>query len=278
MIEESRRRAYLEAMQVTTWLPRCELPFAAPSRPELLHFVDMALPEAEPLVPESDPVSEPQSSKKDAPMAVRPTGAPVQSIVERLKQDIRRGTASPPTPTAQPVEETEPAKAVAMEAPPPPRFSLQLARAGACLLMVELPTGEPFQSRDPAYLLLRDILRAAGLPDSPQWIGEPVRWPQFVGRNFDQGPGAARDYVQGFVAGRMEAGDQCQCLWLIGLPAIRFAGDGDESSYGQTLQVEGIGSAWALPGLELLMEEPTRKASLWNAMKHVRHCWLEPRE
>ncbi|MFS2126564.1 energy transducer TonB, partial [Pseudomonas sp. Pseusp97] len=36
MIEEARRRAYLGAMQVASWLPRVVLPFAAPSRPELL--------------------------------------------------------------------------------------------------------------------------------------------------------------------------------------------------------------------------------------------------
>ncbi|WP_462379453.1 hypothetical protein [Pseudomonas sp. Marseille-QA0892] len=278
MIEESRRRAYLEAMQVTTWLPRCELPFAAPSRPELLQFVEVECPQAEPLAPERHQQAESQPQKTDAPMAVRPAGAPVQSIVERLKQDIKRGAASPPAPIASPVEQREPSKPTPVESLPPPRFSLQLARAGACLLMVELPTGEPFQSRDPAYLLLRDILRAAGLPDSPQWIGEPVRWPQFTGRNFDQGPDAARDYVQGFVAGRMEAGDRCQCLWLVGLPAVRFAGNGDESSYDQTLQIEGIGSAWALPGLEVLMEDPKRKASLWKAMKQVRQCWLERHE
>jgi len=36
LLIESRRRAYLNAMQVVHWLPRAELPFAAPSRPELL--------------------------------------------------------------------------------------------------------------------------------------------------------------------------------------------------------------------------------------------------
>ncbi|RMO55611.1 hypothetical protein ALQ37_04376, partial [Pseudomonas syringae pv. aptata] len=36
MLNESRRRAYLTAMQVVNWLPRTELPFAAPSRPQLL--------------------------------------------------------------------------------------------------------------------------------------------------------------------------------------------------------------------------------------------------
>ncbi|MCR3765370.1 protein TonB, partial [Pseudomonas aeruginosa] len=36
MIEEQRRRAFLGAMQITSWLPRQPLPFAAPSRLELL--------------------------------------------------------------------------------------------------------------------------------------------------------------------------------------------------------------------------------------------------
>ena len=76
----------------------------------------------------------------------------------------------------EPVEE-KPARVSA----PPPRFSLQLLRAGDCALLVELPTGQPFQSRDPAYILLKDLLRAAGLPDSPQLLGEPVRWPLLSG-------------------------------------------------------------------------------------------------
>ena len=74
---------------------------------------------------------------------------------------------------------------------PPPRFALQLLQAGSCTLLVELPTGEPFASRDPGYLLLRDLLRAAGLPDSPRLIGEPVRWPLLARGNLDQGPQAA---------------------------------------------------------------------------------------
>ncbi len=69
---------------------------------------------------------------------------------------------------AAPEAETDATPALASEAVPPPRFTLQLLRAGACLVLVELPTGEPFASRDPAYLLLKDMLRAAGLPDSPQ--------------------------------------------------------------------------------------------------------------
>ena len=259
MLNESRRRAYMTAMQVVNWLPRTELPFAAPSRPELLAPLApqveerVAVPEARAI---AEPVSQPNAE------APRP--------VERPKIEVPRpslaSTRNPPT-----VEEAPPAP-VKAPVTPPPRFSLQLLRAGRCLLLVELPTGQAFQSRDPAYLLLKDMLRAAGLPDAPQIIGEPVRWPLLVRGQMDQGPEAARDFVQGFVSARLED-EPCACIWLIGLPSVRFAGEANAESYNSELQVEGLGSAWALPGLELLMDEPQRKADVWKAMRRLMARW-----
>ncbi|WP_311968967.1 energy transducer TonB [Pseudomonas baltica] len=256
MLNESRRRAYLDAMQVVHWLPRTELPFAAPSRLELLE-VPAALIEA--------------------PVAViaRPVAAPVAEqprVVERPKIEVPRPSPTP-RPGSKPLDEPAEAPVVAKPiAVPPPRFALQLLRSGPCLLLVELPTGEPLQSRDPAYLLLKDMLRAAGLSDSPQILGEPVRWPLLARGNLDQGPDAARDFVQGVVAMQMEQ-QPCVCLWLIGLPAVRFAGEANAESYDRELQVEGLGVAWALPGLELLMEEPARKAGVWQAMRRLMVRW-----
>ncbi len=257
---ELRRRAYLDAMQVTTWLPRTVLPFAAPSRAELL-----APPSAE--APQEVAV---ESVVKVAE-AVREVPA------ERPKIEVPRPGAQPrqvavETPAAEPEAAEEKPARVSV---PPPRFSLQLLRAGDCALLVELPTGEPFQSRDPAYILLKDLLRAAGLPDSPQLLGEPVRWPLLVRGQMDQGPEAALEFVQSFVAARLEE-QPSACLWLVGLPAIRFAGEGDEHSYNRELQVEGLGACWALPGLELLMDEPARKRELWQAMRRIRQRWLAP--
>ena len=135
-------------------------------------------------------------------------------------------------------------------------------------------TGQPFQSRDPSYLLLKDMLRAAGLPDAPQLLGEPVRWPLLARGNLDQGPQAAREFVQGYVMARVEEQEQAPAsIWLIGLPALRFAGEAEADSYEHELSIDGIGSAWALPGLELLMDEPERKAPLWRAMCRVRSRW-----
>ena len=246
-------------MQVVSWLPRSELPFAAPSRPELLEMPS-------PLV-----------EAPRAPVVVADAPAqPVAKPVERVKIEVPR-PSSPSTRAAAPVVE-EQAPAIVKPAPvPPPRFALQLLRAGPCLLLVELPTGERFQSRDPAYLLLKDMLRAAGLPDSPQIVGEPVRWPLLVRGTMDQGPEAARDFVQGFLSVRMEE-VPCACLWLIGLPAVRFAGEADFDAFNRELQIEGLGSAWAVPGLELLMEEPQRKADVWQAMRRLMARWKESNE
>ena len=241
-------------MQVVSWLPRTELPFAAPSRPELL-----VLPE---------PPAEPVITRPAVKAAVAP-GKPV----ERPKIEVPRPSVS--RPVSKPVVEAElvpaPAKVVQL---PPPRFALQLLRAGRCLVLVELPTGGAFQSRDPAYLLLKDMLRAAGLPDSPQIIGEPVRWPLLRRGNVDQGPEAAREFVQGFLMARLEEAE-CACLWLIGLPAVRFAGEADAEAFNTELQIEGLGSAWALPGLELLMDEPQRKAHVWQAMRRLMARWKQ---
>ncbi|MGG2399573.1 energy transducer TonB [Pseudomonas sp. SH1-B] len=278
MNSEPRRRAYLDAMQVATWLPRTELPFAAPSRPELLELPQpevVAVPElptpVQPPVSAGEQTSTPASAERaiDArPGEARPIAARPKIEVPRPGAQPRQAVAEAPAAEAEVVEEK--AQRVSL---PPPRFALQLLRAGDCALLVELPTGEPFQSRDPAYILLKDLLRAAGLPDSPQLLGEPVRWPLLVRGNMDQGPQAALEFVQSFVAARLEE-QPSTCLWLVGLPAIRFAGEGDEHSYNRELQIEGLGACWALPGLELLMEEPARKRDLWLAMKRVRQRWL----
>ena len=268
MIAELRRRAYLSAMQVASWLPRVELPFAAPSRPELLQ------PEPEPEAPPAERETVEHQSSVPSSAAARPT-------IEIPRPSAAARVFAKPEAKAKPeqVETTDTPVAEIKPVAPPPRFALQFLRAGDCALLVELATGEPFQSRDPSYLLLKDLLRAAGLPDAPQQVGDgsPIRWPLLTRGNLEQGPEEARDYVQGVLAGQLEA-EPCRCLWLIGLPAVRFAGEADAESYNRELQVEGLGAAWALPSLELLMDEPERKAELWRAMRRIMPRWRQAHE
>lgn len=250
-------------MQVVSWLPRQVLPFAAPARPE---WLPPAPAELEP---------EPQLQTRARPSAAaEPAASPIEA--PRARIEVPRPQPAPRVvraPDSAPIEAAQPVVEPAAKALPPPRFTLQLMRAGSCVLLVELPAGEAFTRRDPAYLLLQDLLRAAGLPNTPQLLGEPVRWPLLVRGSLDQGPQAALEYVQSVVAMQLEQQQRCACLWLLGLPAVRYAGEADENAYNRLLQVEGLGAAWALPGLELLMEEPQRKAELWQNMRRLMPRW-----
>jgi len=264
LISETRRRAYLDAMQVASWLPRTELPFAAPSRPELLQ--PLIEPEPEPAQPITAAATVAEGPAEQAPASTAPAVRPEKPQLRVVMPEPKK-----PEPVAAPEVPAEQQKRVE----PPPRFALQLLRAGNVMLLVELPTGESFQSRDPAYILLKDLLRAARLPDKPQQVGdgEPIRWPLLHRGSLDQSGDAARDYVQGVLAGELEQMG-CACLWLIGLPALRFAGEvGAEACY-RELNIEGIGPALAMPGLEQLMEQPGSKARLWQAMRRSMPRWV----
>lgn len=252
-------------MQVASWLPRTELPFAAPSRPALLQPLVEVEPEAPQPSAAAPAVADRPVEQAPAPTtpAVRPEKPPLRVVMPEPKK---------PEPVAVapdgPAEQQKPIE-------PPPRFALQLLRAGNVLLLVELPTGESFQSRDPAYILLKDLLRAARLPDKPQQVGdgEPIRWPLLHRGSLDQSGDAARDYVQGVLAGELEQMG-CACLWLIGLPALRFAGEVEADACYHELNIEGIGPALAMPGLEHLMEQPGSKAQLWKAMRRSMSRWV----
>lgn len=254
-------------MQVTTWLPRTELPFAAPSRPGLLNFAETDV-EPAPIIeleqPEAQPA--PPAPKAPSPATASPAADAVRAAMPRIAM---------PEPKKPTVSEEQAPSVEQKIAVPPPRFALQLLRAGNVVLVVELPTGESFQSRDPAYILLKDMLRAAQLPDKPQQVGdgEPIRWPLLHRGSIDQGAEAARDYVQGVVAAELEEMG-CACLWLIGAPALRFAGEVEPDACYRELTVEGLGIALTMPGLEQLMERPGSKAQLWKAMRRSMPRWV----
>ncbi|MNZ84427.1 hypothetical protein D3C78_1031830 [compost metagenome] len=274
MIDEQQRRAYLGAMQVTTWLPRTALPFAAPSRPELL-----ALPEAAVEAPRRPRPQSVGAAPLPAASGAEAVEPPAEAPVVEKPAAPRRIAVLPVKPA--PAKAATPAVAAAplaeVRREPPPRFVLQLLRAGNCLLLVELPTGEVFASRDPAYRLLKDLLHAAGLPDSPRAQGEPIRWPLIRGnREFDQGPAAARDYVRAVLQGQLEQ-EPAACVWLIGTPAARFAGEEDAVAACREIDLAGLGCAWTLPGLEQLMEAPALKAELWHSMRRAMRRWTSER-
>lgn len=99
-------------MQVVNWLPRTELPFAAPSRPELLQ----ALEAFEPFDASGEEAAAPVALVKPvAEVPVRPS--------ERVKIEVPRPSTAP-KPAA--VADDAPAPVAKAPVVPPPRFALQL--------------------------------------------------------------------------------------------------------------------------------------------------------
>lgn len=296
--QETRRQAMLQVMGLEVWLPRQQLPHAASTPDWLLDWQ-----------PEPESPATPASAAPTAPAAVQPAPASVQAApaarqvaragsakasLQQLRQTLEAGAAgktSTPAPAPIPAEVVtvtaaptdEPAATLPAEpeqAAPPveiPRFSLQLLRSGPCLLLADLPLGEAFQSSDPDFQLLRDILRAAQLPQ-PQVLrqGEPVRWPllatgALVGT---QDAAAARACVRDLLEYETSQ-HPAMFIWLLGPRAMAFANQADaEAEIFTQTAFKGAIRFWNQPSLEQLMQEPGLKPQLWHHLQNMLPHWV----
>lgn len=278
---EVRRQSMLQAMHMDVWLPRQQLVNAADSRDYLLEWqtVDTTItaPVAVKLAPSTSPVSTPV-------VALTPSTRPHSEEARAFVRDKLASLKAAQTPaiTAKPVldtvsvNDTPPAQEPVVQAEPIPRFALQLLRADNCLVLVDLPTGEPFQSRDPDYKLLRDMLRAAGLTDNPSFMrqGAPITWPMLLTGNlmYEQNSAAARACVRDLLSVELQS-EPAVCVWLVGRQAVRFASATEDAQlYGLQPFVEGA-QVWSLPSLESVLEQPLLKRDIWRSMCELRSLW-----
>ena len=281
--QEVRRQAMLQAMQLDVWLPRQQLVNAANSRDYLLEWqtVDTTI-----TAPAQTAVKSAASAGAVSTATVTHTAiAPLSSDEARVSvRDQLASLKAAQTPTAvvraviepTPVVETQQVTEPAVQTEPIPRFALQLLRADNCLVLVDLPTGEPFQSRDPDYQLLRDMLRAAGLTDKPSFMrqGAPITWPMLLTGNlmYEQNAAAARACVRDLLSVELQS-EPAVCIWLVGNQAVRFASAADDAQlYDLQPFVEGA-QVWSLPSLESVLEQPLLKRDIWRSMCAVRALW-----
>lgn len=241
---DSERNAYLEAMQITPWLPRTQLPFA---------------PQMDPCLLESAITSEPTHTIILSPEPQTETIALTSNISPQEKD------------TPQPTIQETPSVPNTTESTP--HFSLQLMQAGKCLLLVELTAARPLQMNDPSYQLLRNILKACQLPDSPHWLGDVIHWPLFKNSTIVQGRQQAQEFLQSFINTHQQQHPECNFLWLIGSSSIRFTTGIMEPKYNQHLSLPELGSVLFVPNLETLVETPQYKAELWHSLQKLIPLW-----
>ena len=273
--QEVRRQAMLQAMRIDVWLPRQTLVNAAPSREMLLDWETIDQVAIQPAVQTMPrPQAAAASSAISAP-AVR-SGERV-SVRDKLALAAIKPKAKPnvSAPVTAPVEQpaTQPAS---IAAEPIPRFALQMLRADNCVLLVDLPTGEAFQSRDPDYQLLKDMLRAAGLTDQPRFLrqGTPLVWPILRTGNLmhSQNAAAARACVRDLLSVEQQA-ELTGCIWLLGEQAVRFGSAADDVALYQLQPFTEDVQAWSLPSLESVLEQPLLKRDIWRSMCAHRGLW-----
>lgn len=249
----------------------------------------------------SDPRAMPAATPVPPQAATAPRGPSaaaaknLQQVREQLQQSRQPAgarVASAPPPAAVVQAEPAPTPSPQAEQPAPsqpvtpqpavteavPRFSLQLLRSGACLLLADLPFGEPLQARDPDYLLLKDLLRAAKLPVEPsmRFNGEPVRWPLLTtgALMHAQDAEAARVFVRDLLSVEVDQ-QPVSFIWLLGENAVRFANRADVEGLDEfsVTPFQAQVQCWNLPSLEQLLAQAGLKPLLWQHMQKLMPRW-----
>lgn len=284
LAQEVRRQDILQQMGLEVWLPRQQLPYAAPTPDWLLQWQPAPTPAQSAPVTQpptaSTPAAAPTTSQTST--AARPaTNSSARDSLQQLRQTLQTETppapavATPDTPAAdhgQPQAAPQPASSI-------PHFSLQLLRSGSCLLLVDLSMGEPFQARDPEYVLLKDILRAARLSDAPSMLrnAEPISWPLLRNDSLPVTQDAlqARAYVRELLLQELDL-HPASLIWLMGEQACSFANP-DATSIEQfsLSQFDAGVQCWNLPGLDQLMQHQQLKPLLWQHMQQLMPRWSD---
>ncbi len=281
--QEVRRQAMLQAMQLDVWLPRQQLTHAAVSRDYLLDWQTETAAAELPAVPASTTqgLTKPALPRAETPSsATDGRGRAYVSVRDKLAalQSTQPAAAAAKTSVEVSVVESVPAviEPLAVQAEPIPRFALQLLRADNCLVLVDLPTGEPFQSRDPDYQLLKDMLRAAGLTDKPSLMrqGAPITWPMLHSGNLmhEQNAAAARACVRDLLSFELQNAPAV-CVWLIGQAAVRFGSQDDNTELYRLQPFVENTQLWSLPSLESVLQQPLLKRDIWQSMCALASLW-----
>lgn len=254
-MQESVRLDYLAALGVTGWVPRHPLAHAAYR--------------LTPNLPKSDPVEQVVPKQEPVPSIAQPV-ASVASARAAIKPRVTL-----PEPASQSVAAPA-SEELATQTEPLAAFHLQLWLAGPCALLLEVQ-GPGLESGMPEVALLRDILRASGLPPSPHLYAE-FHWPLTRNPQFDRSSPAASLALQAFVQARLES-EPIVSLGCFGAhTALLLEPEVDHEGrlLGREEALEQLPPAWFAPDLDRLLGSPQSKAKLWQQLKRIMYRWKDP--
>lgn len=265
MDAQQRRHQYLSALGVTSWLPRAELPGAAPSADWVAGFLYGDFADTDGQVADLD-------DNIDDAKVLSPTVAPVTPA--SLKLDVPRAVDVPKTPTTPAVLVDEPAvtERVRPVRSKAPRFRLAFWHFGDVLVVDSLPPA----GRDQALVqrqgkLCFHLLKALGFDVPAQVTPYTLAWPMLAGEQLDQGPDQAQLAVAHKLR-KLQAEQPCRWVLMLGEAAAQMVMARDESLE----QLKGMRfslstQTYAIASLSLtqMLQIPECKQDVWVDLQQV---------
>lgn len=290
-MDEQLRHQYLEAMGVSSWLPRRQLSGARPTPDWVFEFI---YPEAN-----STPVSEPQSTEvvtacnarsadaaKAAAQARSELAASLDGKDKQPKADSVRSAPvalAPKVPASgsvsraqQPetdVEVTEAApidlSEVSTDQTPQAPFKLAFLAFEDCLVVDALPPRSRQGVSQQHQLLLDKILRSIGLKGGMAIEQFMLPWPMFASRSLDQGAEQARLTVQHKLDKSLQQNRVKQVL-LLGEASAQMVLQRSEpldQLRGMMFSIRSDTKALACASLSEMMTVPGCKRDVWQDLQ-----------
>ncbi len=260
MTPEPQRLQYLEAMGVTAWVARYQLPNARPSE-----ACEWALPEPcdtsppaerlHALIDEVAPAVRPSASA--APVAQPPAAGRVRQL---LGMAAAEGSESPEKEVSPAVE------ALPEAAHEPLRFTLQVA----CLegrWLVLLPGLATVSEQ--SVRLLHNLLAAAGIAsrDGPEF--HSLRWPPVEGLTVDAPLEEAADGLRAFIEGAARKAWSPERVLVFGRHDVIDRLLALSAGRCGLLELPG----WQGPSLDALAASAEAKRALWPNLLAWRRAW-----
>ncbi|WP_151704073.1 hypothetical protein [Nitrincola alkalilacustris] len=284
---EQQRHQYLDAMGIASWLPRVDLPGAAPSADWVFAFrtgqvaIEALEAAGESAFDADSPVEVDHTTGQNAlrQLAGLAAGAgsdkasrPDKQLKPATTPVVQEEILKTPLPSSQvqdavvadPPSSTSPAN---NRVQPPPRFRLAFIKAGDMLVVDALPP-HARQGFSPLHQrLLQRIVQALNVSDQ-QGLPQFLSWPMLASKTLNQGPDEARRSVERLLGYQLTP--EISRVLLLGEPAARWVLARDEPLD----QLRGL-SFTLKPGVKVvashslseLLQLPEYKADLWRDLQ-----------
>jgi hypothetical protein len=264
---EPQRLQYLEAMGLTAWVARYQLPHARPSEACEWQLPERpaATPPAERLHALLDEAEEAaQQPAKPAPLAEPPRAMPARRARQLLGIESANDEAAP-------VADSEAVEERPRQAQEPLRFTLQVGSlAGRWLVIVP---GEIAPDASQGQLLA-NLLQAGGIPIPSPLVFETFRWPPMENLPVEAPLDEARQGLHAFIEGTRRRGWAPERILIFGRDAdLERLLDLQQGRF----ELQGL-IGWQGPALAELAHSAQAKRGLWPSLLEWQRAWPEADE